>query len=154
MTPRQHRSVTSFSAFHFRAFLPPAYVVRREGTVFTGACLSTGGGAGTPSSSHNTSIRPMSFLEGYPFPSHNTSTGPMSFLEGTPFPTHNTSTGPRSLPGGYPSPRKGGGTSVPGGGVPQSQGVPQDRVPQASSGWGTPSQVRVGYPLPQDRTAN
>ena len=25
-------------------FLPPAYVVRREGTVFTGVCLSTGGG--------------------------------------------------------------------------------------------------------------
>ena len=27
-------------------FLPPAYVVRREGTVFTGVCLSTGGGRG------------------------------------------------------------------------------------------------------------
>ena len=33
-------------------YLPPAYVVRREGTVFTGVCLSTGGGGyrspGTP----------------------------------------------------------------------------------------------------------
>ena len=27
-------------------YLPPAYVVRREGTVFTGVCLSTGGGGG------------------------------------------------------------------------------------------------------------
>ena len=31
-------------------FLPPAYVVRREGTVFTGVCLSTGGGGGVRSS--------------------------------------------------------------------------------------------------------
>ena len=30
--------------------LPPAYVVRREGTVFTGVCLSTGGG-GQPADS-------------------------------------------------------------------------------------------------------
>ena len=30
------------------ALLPPAYVVRREGTVFTGVCLSTPGGGGTP----------------------------------------------------------------------------------------------------------
>ena len=29
-------------------YLPPAYVVRREGTVFTGVCLSTGGGGGVP----------------------------------------------------------------------------------------------------------
>ena len=28
--------------------LPPAYVVRREGTVFTGVCLSTGGGYRSP----------------------------------------------------------------------------------------------------------
>ena len=28
--------------------LPPAYVVRREGTVFTGVCLSTGGGQVSP----------------------------------------------------------------------------------------------------------
>ena len=32
-------------------FLPPAYVVRREGTVFTGVCLSTGGGGCQPSDS-------------------------------------------------------------------------------------------------------
>ena len=32
--------------FSFSFFLPPAYVVRREGTVFTGVCLSTGGGGG------------------------------------------------------------------------------------------------------------
>ena len=41
--------------------LPPAYVVRREGTVFTGVCLSTGGGGGvrvTPS--------PGGYLTGYP----------------------------------------------------------------------------------------
>ena len=31
----------------FWLLLPPAYVVRREGTVFTGVCLSTGGGRGT-----------------------------------------------------------------------------------------------------------
>ena len=30
------------------SFLPPAYVVRREGTVFTGVCLSTGGGVSQP----------------------------------------------------------------------------------------------------------
>ena len=40
-------------------------VVRREGTVFTGVCLSTSGGV-TPSPSHNTSTGPMSFLGGYP----------------------------------------------------------------------------------------
>ena len=32
----------------FVGFLPPAYVVRREGTVFTGVCLSTGGEGGYP----------------------------------------------------------------------------------------------------------
>ena len=28
---------------HHKELLPPAYVVRREDTVFTGVCLSTGG---------------------------------------------------------------------------------------------------------------
>ena len=32
--------------FIYSPLLPPAYVVRREGTVFTGVCLSTGGGGG------------------------------------------------------------------------------------------------------------
>ena len=48
-------------------FLPPAYVVRREGTVFTDVCLFTHGGWLPPSTSHNTSTDPMFFLgEGFP----------------------------------------------------------------------------------------
>ena len=57
--------------------LPLACVVRREGTVFTGVCMSTPGEGGFA-----------------PSPSHSTSTGSMSFLVGTPV------TGPRFLPGG------------------------------------------------------
>ena len=40
--------------------LPSAYIIRWEGTVFTGVCLLILGGA--PSPSHNTSTGPMSFL--------------------------------------------------------------------------------------------
>ena len=57
--------------------LPPAYVVRREGTVFTGVCLSTGGGGpGTPppggrvpprgGGGYLTGYPPGGYLTGYP----------------------------------------------------------------------------------------
>ena len=41
----------------------------REGTVFTGVCLSTSGGGSTPSPFHSTSIGPMSLARGYPIQS-------------------------------------------------------------------------------------
>ena len=36
--------ICTVNALLMQAFLPPAYIVRRQGTVFTGVCLSTGGG--------------------------------------------------------------------------------------------------------------
>ena len=96
---------TCFATFQWKSklssypqLLPPAYGVRREGTVFTGVCLSTPGGGGGVPHFH-----------------------PMSFPGGTPSPYHNTSTGPMSLPGGYPLARSGwgeGGTPVLGWGTP------------------------------------
>ena len=48
-----------------RRFLPPAYVVRREGTVFTGVCLLTFvGGGGTPARSGWWGRVPWSGLDG------------------------------------------------------------------------------------------
>ena len=72
------------------------YVVRREGTVFTGVSLFMWGD--TPSPLHNISTGPMSFLEGTP-------TLHPIILPLIPCPlwgstlseSHNTSTGPRSL---------------------------------------------------------
>ena len=73
-------------------FLPSAYVVRREGTVFTGVCLSTPDG-------------------GTLTPSHNTSTGPRSLLGGT-------QPGPDR---GVPSPDPDGGGTLARDGVPPIQ---------------------------------
>ena len=38
-------NICSAASFYFKSFtlLPPVYIVRQEGTVFTGVCLSTGG---------------------------------------------------------------------------------------------------------------
>ena len=115
--------------------LPPAYVVRREGTVFTGVCLSTGGGGGGP-------VR-------YPPPR-----GP-----GTPPGGYRS---PGTPPGGSGYPPPGGGTEVrvpPLGGyqgqVPPLGGtkvrVPPGgvRVPPQGGYWslGTPrGGTRVRYP--------
>ena len=73
------------------------YVVRREGTVFTGVSLFMWGD--TPSPLHNISTGPMSFLEGTPtlhpiiLPLI-----PCPLWGSTPSESHNTSTGPWSLP--------------------------------------------------------
>ena len=72
---------------------------------------------------------------GTPSPSHNTSTGHMSFPGGTPV------TGPRSLPRGTSV--LAGDTPVPGRGTIMGYSPGQDGV--------SPSQVRIGYPLSQDR---
>ena len=91
----------------FSKFLPPALRRNREGTVFTGVCLSTP--AGIP------------HLHRIMLPL----TGPMFFLVGTPV------SRPMSLPGGNPSPRQGvtqsqmGGYPclIWGGGTPVPNGV-------------------------------
>ena len=73
--------------------LPPAYVVRREGTVFTGVCLSTGGGRGGPGTP------PGGYLTGYP-PSGG---GYLTWPDRVP-PRGGTQTPPggtRTPPGGY-----------------------------------------------------
>ena len=156
--------------------LPPAYVVPREGTVFTGVCLSTP--RGTPFSCHNTSTGPMSFVEvplwlvpgpfigGYPsqVQLRGTQLGPSG-----QYPSQVQMGVPR--PGmGYPSPQP--RWMVP----PVRDGIPhpgkgtspaRDRVPHwpvqdggrgyLSQGWGTPSRERVppqpgiGYPTGQFR---
>ena len=41
-------SIKNLIVNSYSYLLPPAYIVRREGTVFTGVCLSTGGGSGYP----------------------------------------------------------------------------------------------------------
>ena len=63
----------------------------------------------------------LSTLGGTPSPPHNNYTGPMPFFRGTPSPCYNTSTGPMSFLGCTP-------------------------VPGDTPEWGTPSQVRMGYP--------
>ena len=110
--------------------LPPAYVVRQEGTVCTGVCLSTLEGGGTRS------------------PSHNTSTGPTSFLGGTAV------TVPRSLPRGVPQSQMG----VPQNGVLPGQGwgTPSPQPEMGYAPWpemGYPP-ARMMYPPPRDRTAD
>ena len=54
------------NAFWRLSLLPPAYVVRREGTVFTGVCLSTGGGGGggQPADSVGGGVSGQSWWEG------------------------------------------------------------------------------------------
>ena len=92
--------------------LPPAYVVRREGTVFTGVCLSTGGrgGPGTPPPGGVPDrVPPRGYLTGYP-PRGGTRTPP-GYLD--------------PPPGWYPDPPGGGYLDPPGGRVPGPWGVPR-----------------------------
>ena len=128
--------ISNFS-FIGHNFLPPAYVVWREGTVFTGVCLFTYG-------------------MGYPSLSHNTSTGPMSFPGVPHFHPIILPLVPCSLQGLVPQ------WLVPGhflGGTQsqmgQNGGYPKTGTPQPGTGyppgqgWGTP-QPGMAYPLPMD----
>ena len=62
------------SKFSKSKFLPPTYVVRREGTVFTDVCVCQPGGGGVPASG------PRSFLGDGGTPA----SGPRFFLKGYP----------------------------------------------------------------------
>ena len=100
-----------------QSFLPPAYVVRREGTVFTGVCLLTFVGVGYPSQ--------VWMVGGTPF-----------LGWGVPWP---------GLEGGTPSLGWGGGTwpGLDGGGIPLSQAWMVGGIPWPGlDGGGT-----WGYPL-------
>ena len=110
--------------------LPPAYVVWREGTVFTGVCLLTFRGG-----------VPHIGLDGRGVPH------PRSGWGGTPF---------QVWTGGYPIPGLAGGYPISGlGGTPQTW----DGVLPLDMGWGTPGhgtgyppRPEMGYP-PPDRSA-
>ena len=142
----------------FLLLLPPAYVVRREGTVFTGVCLSTEGegGLGTP---------PGGYLDppgGYPDLPGGVPGPPLRGrgvpdwvpLGGTRTPRGVTQNPPRggtqNPPGGVPEPPRGvpgppGGvylTGYPPGGYPDPPGVP--RPPQG----GYPEPPPGEYPNP------
>ena len=133
--------------------LPPAYVVRREGTVFTGVCLSTGGGGGYP-------VRyppggypgPGTTPGGYPDTPPRGVCGPPregTQTPGVPRPGYSPPGGTQTWvpPGGYPGPPPGGPMSgYPPGGVP---GHPPGGVPGPRGGYpgpGTPpgGGTRVG----------
>ena len=117
-----HRDYVLFGLrrFRIRLFLPPAYVVRRESTVFTGVCLSTGGGRGGTRTHEGVPDRvppwggtwtPGGYLTGYP-------------PGGVPGPRGGTQT-PRGYLTRYPL--GGGGTRTRGGdltGYPPGGGVP------------------------------
>ena len=121
-----------------QSFLPPAYLVRREGTVFTGVCLLTFVGVGYPNQ--------VWMVGGTPF-----------LGWGVPWP---------GLDGGYPIRGVGGDTwpGLDGGGIPPSQawmvggypgqvwmvGVPGGTPWPGMDGGGYPSQVWMvgGLPSP------
>ena len=90
--------------FDLSCLLPPAYVVRREGTVFTGVCLSTGGEGG--------------YLTRYP-PGGGSGYPPGGYLTGYP-----PGGGPGTPPGGGGVPDRvppGGSGYPPGGGTQLGQ---------------------------------
>ena len=132
--------------FIFYPFLPPAYVVRREGTVFTGVCLSTGGegGSGYPPGG--------GYLTGYPPPRGGTQYPPGGYPDPPPGGTWPGTPrgGPGNPPGGVPGPPRGGtwpgtppGVWVPPRGpdrVPPPGGYPD---PPGGTWLGTPPGVRV-----------
>ena len=134
-----------------KAYLPPAYVVRREGNVLTrvcsSICLSTGGGlprpgpdgAGYPSQVQmggGGGLSSQVWTGGYPGQVQMGSTL-VRFRLGVPWP---------GLDRGYPSQVQIGGLPQPGldGGVLQ---VGPDGCTPASSGWGVPIPgLDGGYP--------
>ena len=118
-------------------FFPPTYVVRREGTVFPGVCLSTPGGQGGTPSKVGTPLQPDQG-EGVP-------QGRYSPIQGR-------------YPSPPPRPGQDGGEGVPQGWYPPSkvgttqpgqdggEGVPQNRYPPEHllHGWRYASCVHAG----------
>ena len=141
-----HRSCSFsviFTIFGSQLYLPPAYVVRREGTVFTGVCLSTGGGYPYPIMLCNISQNAMGqrgggYLTGYP-PRGGTQSGGVPDwvppLGGYPV---GGVTQLGTPPGGYP---------VRGGTWPGTpQGVPDWVPPRGVPDWVPPRGYLTGYP--------
>ena len=119
------------------SLLPPAYVVRREGTVFTGVCLSTGGVPGPPRGVPRSRYPPGGYPGQVPPPPRGGGGGggggPGTPRGGSGYPPLGGVPGPgyppwggtrvRYPPGGYPglgTPPGGGGPGTPPGRVPRS----------------------------------
>ena len=130
-------------------FLPRAYVVRQEGTVFAGVCLSTPGEVATPSPSHDTSTDPIPFWGWYPSDWSNVlSRGYPSDWSQVP------SQGVPLWPGmGYPLTRSGWGKGTPGWGTPARDGVPPGQVWTGVYPRTRYRLARDGVTPPPDRTA-
>ena len=149
---KKHTYVSKNCTFLYEwlGFLPPAYVVRREGTVFTGVCLSTGGeegGSGYPPSGGYLTGYPPGGVPGPP-PSPPGGTWPGSGYPPGGYPVRYPPGGvpgqvpPGTPPGGYPDL---GGTQYPPGGY--LTGYPPGGAPRPPLGGTWPGTPPGGYPV-------
>ena len=135
----------------FNLLLPPAYVVRREGTVFTGVCLSTGGG-GVPGPDHpprgGTRTPPgvpgLDPPGGYPDPPRGVPRPEPPLPRGYPDPLGECPPGGTRTPRRYPDRTPLGGTRTPLG-VPPLGGY-LDQTPRGGTQTPPVGGTRTGPP--------